>query len=419
MKKLRYKLICMVFFAASGVFLAVIIILYGALTLYNTHQADGMTQLISLNGGMVPEFQEYKNEDYTDDIPHPLLFNEESEFRTRYFIVYFDEQAQLSNMNTDHIAAVGEETALSLAEDAIAGGNETGYLEQYRYRITKSNNGNTVIFLDCTESFSIRHVTMQIVICIAILIIFLVTLIFAFFSRYVVRPFEQNAKRQKQFITDVSHELKTPLAIISANAEVLQYKNGKNSWTKNITTQTKRMSELIGNLLTLSKMDELAHESAQTSLDFSTLVEETVKPFQEVAAQKNVSMQINITPHISVKGYEEQLRQMISVLTENAVKYVSHNGAIRISLTRNGRHATLTLFNTAHLEPGIDCNRLFDRFYRPDNARSSETGGHGIGLSIAKKAASQHGGTLRAQCRENGICFITTLPCRFKSASSI
>ena len=111
----------MVFFAASGVFLAVIIILYGALTLYNTHQADGMTQLISLNGGMVPEFQEYKNEDYTDDIPHPLLFNEESEFRTRYFIVYFDEQAQLSNMNTDHIAAVGEETALSLAEDAIAG----------------------------------------------------------------------------------------------------------------------------------------------------------------------------------------------------------------------------------------------------------------------------------------------------------
>lgn len=417
MKKLRYKLIRIVFFSVSGVFLAVLLILYVSLSLYNSRQADGMTQLISLNGGIVPEFQEYKNEDYTDDIPHQLIFNEESEFRTRYFIVYFSENEELTNIDTEHIASVSESTAQEMAEKAISDENSTGYLEHYRYRITEGDNTCAVIFLDCTETFASRNVTMRIVTIIAVLIIFLITLIFGFFSKYVVKPFEENAKRQKQFITDASHELKTPLSIISANAEVLQYKSGENNWTKNIIAQTKRMSKLIGDLLALSKMDEVGTNLPEKPVDLSQLTIKTVQPLQEVATQKHADMHLEIEDHIIIKGYAEQLQQLISVLTENAVKYVTQDGTIQISLTRSGKHAVFRIFNTAQIDEHFDCTRLFDRFYRPDNSRSSETGGHGIGLSIAKKVAIQHNGTLCAERTKDGICFIATLPIHIKLLS--
>lgn len=279
MKKLRHKLICMAFLVVSGVFVIVLVILYVSYGLYYSHQADAMTQLISGNGGIVPEFQEYKNRNDQEDSLYPIILDEESEFRTRYFIVYLVEDAQTVSLNIKHIASVSESEASEMAQTVISGDKTTGYLDSYRYRVTQNDNTYTVIFLDCNENFTSRTVTMRIIALTAILIIVLITFLFGLFSKRVVQPFEENANRQKQFITDASNELKTPLSIISANAEVLEYKNGKNDWTQNIIAQSQRMGKLIGYLLTLSQMDEVEAETPKKPVNFSLIAVETASSF--------------------------------------------------------------------------------------------------------------------------------------------
>ncbi|MCD8187177.1 MAG: ATP-binding protein [Ruminococcus sp.] len=408
MKRLQRKLICIVFLAVSGVFLAVFFITFISFSYYNTSQADSMTQIISLNDGLVPNIQEYKNNNYSEVLPY-LKINEESEFETRYFVVYFNEDDEAENVNMEHVASVSWDDAVEMGETVLADEKDTGYYGQYRYRITSGTNGTFAVFLDCSDDFASRSVVMGIVGITAIVIIILITVIFGICAKRVVKPFAENAAQQKQFITDASHELKTPLAIISANAEVLQYKNGSNDWTQNIITQTKRMSKLISDLLSLSKMDELNENMVMESVDLSALAAKTVESFQEVIGQKNVRMETSITPDITVKGNTEQLKQMISILSENASKYVTQDGLIKASLTASGKRVTFRIENTADIEEDLDCKRLFDRFYRPDNSRSSETGGHGIGLSIAQKIATRHGGSLTAEKTEIGICFVAEI----------
>lgn len=414
MKKLQHKLILIVFIVVTVVFGIVLAITYASLSIYNNYQADAVTQIISLNNGSMPDFQEYTNNNYDENLPF-VVMNEESEYQTRYFVITYSADNKAVSVNLEHVASITKEEALELGVQAMAEEDETGYIEQYRYRLSESDSGTSAIFLDCTDNMSFRQVVMTIVFCISILLIILITLIFAICAKRVVQPFEENNQKQKQFITDASHELKTPLSIISANAEVLQYKNGGDEWTNNIMQQTKRMSKLINDLLSLAKMDEIGDDFVVEKVDLSTLVQDTVTPFQEVFAQKNVTVETDVGESIVVRGNQEQLKQLISVLVENASKYVSQDGLFRITLKAGARRVTMKFYNTAQLADDLDCDRLFDRFYRPDSSRSSETGGYGIGLSIAQKIAVQHGGSLKAEKVEDGICFTAEIAKTAKS----
>lgn len=418
-KKVQRRLILLVFLSVTGVLLILIAVIYGSLGIYSRYQADGMTELIRHNNGDMPHFQQYKDTDIGREFPFRIIFNEESEYRTRYFIVYFDETLSPTDVDINHIAAVTRLTALAMAAEAFDSGHTTGYIDTYRFRISKSETANMLIFLDCSESFTLTGVVLKIVCFTAVLIVILVTSVYAIFSKHVVRPFEENMLRQKQFITDASHELKTPLSIICANAEVLQYKEGESEWTKNIVTQTARLNGLIGSLLKLAKMDEMDENIALESFNFSTLAEETILTFQEIAKQKHVSVQSDIHPDIMLIGCPEQLKLLVSSLTENAVKYVNSSGTIEISLKTSGKNAVFKIFNTTEQKENIDLNRLFDRFYRPDHSRSSATGGYGIGLSIAKKTAVVHGGSLNVSQSKSGICFTAVIPLQNKSGNFV
>ncbi|MCD8049181.1 MAG: hypothetical protein LUG52_06210 [Clostridia bacterium] len=224
-------------------------VLYLAMGFYTTMQADGMTSLISENNGMLPTYR--PDREFAENLPPGINFNAESEYRTRYFIVFINDDAELNSVNLEHIAAVSGEEAFEMAQKALAKESETGYIGHYRFLVTDS----MVIFLDCSDSNTTRNMVLVIFVLAALAIMTVVTIIFMALSKKTVEPFEENSRRQKQFITDASHELKTPLAIISANAEVLQYKSGENEWTKNIVEQTKRMSKLIGDLMKLSKTE--------------------------------------------------------------------------------------------------------------------------------------------------------------------
>lgn len=408
MKKLKYKFIKIIFLSTVTIFFLMSIIIFLSLTFRNIHQADAMTQLISQNNGKVPQFNEY--ELIKDDKEYQVDFYEETYFKTRFFIVYLDENNAPIIADIEHIASIDKDTSFEMAENVLNLNKVTGYTENYRYRIINDEtNLKYIVFLDCTENFISLRTVLLLIFIVFIIFIILITLIFIICSKYVLKPFIENSQRQKQFITDASHELKTPLAIISANAEVLEYKNGTTDWTQNIINQTKCMSELINDLLTLAKLEELNTVLSIEKFNYTDIINEIVENFHEIINKKNITLEKDIQSKVFIRGDKKQLIQLISILIENATKYVEENGNIKISFKSSGKFTTFKIFNTATINDDFNGDRLFDRFYRSDSSRSSETGGHGIGLSIAKRITINHSGSIQVKKIDNGICFIVTI----------
>ena len=419
MNSLRSKMIRIAFVAVTVVFILLSLIINFTISIHSTIQADDITKLIADNNGrmppyVVPDPDADSKTDEENEVTQllevlPWGYNEESPYRTRYFLVILDEDGQPTKTDTAHIASVSRDDAFKMTETAVKNDSETGYIDEYRYRRTSNDYGDYYIFLDCTDNFHNRHVVLLITLAIFVGFTALIMLIFAICAKYVLKPFEENSKRQKQFVTDASHELKTPLSIISANAEVLEYKNGENKWTQTITQEVAHMSELINQLMILAKLQETDLTVVKEPFDMSVAAKDTIEKFTEVAAAKKAVIETDIQPDISFNGNKDQIEQLISILTENAAKYVRENGIIKTELSAKGKKVTFSIFNTAELDENADYERLFDRFYRSDSSRSSKTGGHGIGLSIAKQITQIYDGSIKAVPENDGLQLICVL----------
>lgn len=412
MKKLRLKMIGIVFASVVVAFMVMTIILVMCFGAYRNRQADQITAMISENNGTVPQLKDYKQQQKNSQAFERYFnnYNEDSSYRTRFFRVFLDEDKKVTNVNMDHIAAVDEKKAVRMTKMAMLRRGKVGLVGSYRYRKEyKDGQVRSIIFLDCKENQSFYHLAVTITITVSTLLTCLITVIFAIASKRAVRPFEINSNRQKQFITDASHELKTPLAIISANAEVLQYKGDGNEWTQNIIDQTKHMGKLINQLLVLAKLDEVQEKSEKQEADLKLLLEETIEPFEEVATQKKVTLKLHLEEGVTIRVNREQIAQLVSILTENAAKYVNDGGKIVWRLTKTQHGAVLVVKNTTEKELP-DTKRMFDRFYRSDSSRSSKTGGQGIGLSIAKKIVDSHKGSITAKAGDGMVTFRVSLP---------
>lgn len=412
MKKLRLKMIGIVFASVVAAFMVMTIILVMCFGAYRNRQADQITAMISENNGTVPQLKDYKQQQKNSQAFERYFnnYNEDSSYRTRFFRIFLDEDKKVTNVNMDHIAAVDEKKAVRMTKMAMLRRGKVGLVGSYRYRKEyKDGQVRSIIFLDCKENQSFYHLAVTITITVSTLLTCLITVIFAIASKRAVRPFEINSNRQKQFITDASHELKTPLAIISANAEVLQYKGDGNEWTQNIIDQTKHMGKLINQLLVLAKLDEVQEKSEKQEADLKLLLEETIEPFEEVATQKKVTLKLHLEEGVTIRVNREQIAQLVSILTENAAKYVNDGGKIVWRLTKTQHGAVLVVKNTTEKELP-DTKRMFDRFYRSDSSRSSKTGGRGIGLSIAKKIVDSHKGSITAKAGDGMVTFRVSLP---------
>lgn len=412
MKKLRLKMIGIVFASVVAAFMVMTIILVMCFGAYRNRQADQITAMISENNGTVPQLKDYKQQQKNSQAFERYFnnYNEDSSYRTRFFRIFLDEDKKVTNVNMDHIAAVDEKKAVRMTKMAMLRRGKVGLVGSYRYRKEyKDGQVRSIIFLDCKENQSFYHLAVTITITVSTLLTCLITVIFAIASKRAVRPFEINSNRQKQFITDAGHELKTPLAIISANAEVLQYKGDGNEWTQNIIDQTKHMGKLINQLLVLAKLDEVQEKSEKQEADLKLLLEETIEPFEEVATQKKVTLKLHLEEGVTIRVNREQIAQLVSILTENAAKYVNDGGKIVWRLTKTQHGAVLVVKNTTEKELP-DTKRMFDRFYRSDSSRSSKTGGQGIGLSIAKKIVDSHKGSITAKAGDGMVTFRVSLP---------
>ncbi len=410
MKKLRKKIILAAFLSVTAVFLLTLVLVMTALSTGAFARADQVTQLIDSNDGKIPMKGKYDNLKEEDRV---FLYNydEESPFRFRYFVVNYNGDSY--SVDVEHIAAVDESAAKQMAAEVVAeNDSETGNYDYFRYR--KSEETNRVIFLDISDELDNIWAILIIMSIVSAAFVILITVVFYFASNRVVRPFEENSRMQKQFITDASHELKTPIAIISANAEVLAYKDGENEWINNITTQVARISGLIDELLTLNRLEEIDTNVNVEPVNLSNIVTEISGEFAEIFASKNARLDFEIDADVILNGNSDQLRRLSSVLIENASKYVTENGEAKVALRKGARHTTLSVFNSCELDESVDYSNLFERFYRPDSSRASKTGGHGVGLSIAKRIVTLHNGTIEAVPENGGLCFKATISNRLK-----
>ena len=338
-----------------------------------------------------------------------LEINEETPYTTRFFTVLFDEHGEIQSADIGNIAAIEEADAKEYAVKVFSSGKEKGFLSSYRYKRTDTDDGFMILFLDCRQDLSSFRSVILISILVGLGGMAAFLLLTILLSRIIMRPVADSYTRQKQFITDAGHELRTPLSVIDANTEVMEMLHGEDEWTQSTRRQVKRLSSLTTELIALSKMEEDPKTMQRTEFSLSDAVDECVQDFTAVAASSGKEINASIEPGILYSGEEKSIRQLLAILLDNAVKYCLPDHAITLSLTRKGRGVQFIISNPADNVTKGKQNRLFERFYRTDASRSSKTGGYGIGLSIAHAVVERHKGKIAAESTDGKSLTITVI----------
>lgn len=229
-----------------------------------------------------------------------------------------------------------------------------------------------------------------------------------FLARKIVNPLEESYQKQKQFISDAGHELKTPVSVVSANAELLSREIGNNQWLQNIQYENERMGMLVGQLLDLARTENVTPQMEH--IDFSRLVAGEALPFESVAFEKGLVLNSNITNGIGVEGNSTQLKQIVSILLDNAIRHSKEQGEVYLSLTKEHGCAKLSVINKGDEIPVEQREQIFERFYRVDTARNGEDKHYGLGLAIAKAIATSHKGHIEVQCFNGFVEFKVQIP---------
>ena len=424
--KLRRKFLLA---AIASVFL-VLFLLIGTINVFSyrslVSEADATLQVLADNRGVFPR-QMFRAQDRpTEDSPPPdgeapsaeagpgALFeprrggSKELAYQSRYCSGWFAADGSLSRVDLDNLASLTEEEAAALAESVYASGRTKGFAGEYRFCRTACDGETLLLFLNCERELATFRLFLLASAGISLCGTLAVFLLLLLFSGRIVRPIAESYEKQKRFITDAGHELKTPITIIRADADVLESElDGENEWITDIRRQTGRLAELTAELIYLSKMEEENPALQMQALSLSELVDETAQSFQALALSKGKRFSASVAPGLGVNGDEKALGKLVSILLDNAMKYSPENGTVALTLERVGKNARLTVKNsTPPMEKG-NADRLFERFAREDRSRNSESGGFGLGLAIAKAVTEAHRGTIRAES-EDGVSLTLT-----------
>lgn len=410
-KRLQRKFIISAMAAVTIVLSIIMIIINGVNYVNIIKSANNLLNILEDNNGVFP-MEEKDNphaEDKDEKKPPKMDISKEAPFQTRYFTVEITPEGNVYRIDTGKIAAISTETAKEYALELYNQNKTEGRRDCYIYRAVNlkkaatdsSNNatkeGNVMyIFLNVENDLKNFYTFLWSSIAVSITGIVFVLILIVVFSKRIVSPMVQSYEKQKTFITDASHEIKTPLAVIEANTEVVEIENGESRWTRSIKEQISRLSELTEKLVFLAKMDEERNTFVMTEFSLSKLAQEIAEGFNGMAKAQNKRYTVSIDSDIGVKADEKAIKQLLSILIENAFKYSDREGNIAVTVKKNGKYKEIEVRNTAdNLKKG-DLSILFERFYRLDSSRNSNTGGSGIGLSIAKAIAEAHKGKIKA-----------------------
>lgn len=396
---LRRKFISISMISIFIVFSCIFISLMVFTKIQTNRSVDMLVDTISSNDGVFPKFDLSKQR-MPVQMPYSDVITEETQFSTRFFSVWLDEQKQIVNTNMDSVSTITEQDVEDYTDKVLKRGKERGWIGDYRYRIMDTEDGTTVVFVNGNTynntSNRLLFTALLVLLGSASLILILTVVV----SKRAVRPVAESYEKQRQFITDANHELKTPLTLILSNLDIVESELGKNEWLDDIRSEGERMGLLINQLVTLSRMDESTDSVMREEFNLSSAVADTVSEFESLAEERGHTLTSSISPSVYYYGDESLIRRLTAILLDNAIKYCDAGGNIQLSLTCR-RHPVLTVENTYQDVDKLELNRLFDRFYRADKARTF-SGSFGIGLSIAQSIVKSHKGNIAAY-RKCGI----------------
>lgn len=403
LKKLRWRFIGAAMAAFSAVVLALVCVV-NVWNWQNVTQQQDETLLMLLEADLrLPTAQG------TPPFSGMDRFSPEVPYMLRYFSVYYDAYGAVRRVNQEYIASVSRSDALNYADDVISSGHTEGYYSGYRYLVERNALGTAVVFLNSEKELRAAQSLLFSSLAIALGCLAVVFLLVMVLSRRAIAPYLRNLETQKQFITNASHELKTPLTAIAASADVLAMEQPEDEWVRSIQTQAARLSKLITNLVTLSRLNEENPFPARAPFSLSDALWETAEPFASLARAKGRVYTQDIADGLTVTGDRAAIQQMVSILLDNAVKYSPEGGQIMLCAQRAGKRAEISVRSTCDGAETIDVDRLFERFYRADESHSGKVGGTGIGLSIARATAEAHGGSIRAAREGGDLVFLVRL----------
>ena len=328
-----------------------------------------------------------------------------------YYDVRIGQDGTISDISEKGIWEPDMDAVHGYAEQVITSGDANGKIGGYRFRLYASDDGSArLIFMDTSPQVHMLWNVLQTTVLLSLTCLVLLFLILLPISTRVVHSYAQHIEKQKQFITNAGHEIKTPVAIMLSNLDAMELIQGENKWSRNIRSQTDRLSVLLQRLLFMSRIDEKSMVLPTQMIELTSILEAELKTYIPMLAERKLNLHYELDREIRLKGNREYLQQMIHMLLDNAVQYTNAGGEIRISMERKRRRIRLLFENTVEALPDCPPEALFDRFYRGDSARTQSSGGYGIGLSAARAIVEMHQGGIGAEyINGNAICFTVEL----------
>lgn len=325
-----------------------------------------------------------------------------------FYSVAISKDGQILETNNSKEGVYSNEDLEQIAREILENGRPSGVKGSLLYRMADKGSYTLVAFMDNTiikESMTTLFQYTLIFGGLAILALFFLA---AYLAKRIVEPLEISYQKQKQFISDAGHELKTPVSVVNANAELLSRELGPNQWLANIQYENERMGMLVGQLLELARTENVM--PVMEAVDFSRLVGGEALPFESVVFEKGLSLRYEIARQIRVQGNSSQLKQLTSILLDNAIRHSRPGGEILLTLENRRSHACLTVVNEGDEIPDGQKKQIFERFYRADPARNSESQHYGLGLAIAKAIVAAHHGKIDVRCFDGKVAFAAQIP---------
>ncbi|MGN0324792.1 MAG: sensor histidine kinase [Lachnospiraceae bacterium] len=388
-----------IFFVLLGIF--TMLCYTSRMQLNNT--MDILTDAIAENNGVFPRFEEAGRGPSAERPTRGDVITEETAYRTRFFTVWLGDDSRVERANVDSIFSISEAQAQEYVTAALEKKTVRGWVENYRFKVFDTDNKKAIVFVngDMERMMSNRFLLNTLLVLTGSGLVVLILIIML--SKWAVRPVAESYEKQKQFITDANHELKTPLTLILTNLDIVESEIGKNEWLDDMRSEGEQMRMLINQLVILSRMDEDQSNLIFSTFDLSAVAQDMVSEFQTMAEERQKELNVWIEPSLMYQGDEELIRRMLGILLDNAVKYCDSGGTITVSVYKK-RHPVIVIENTYCDVGSLELERIFDRFYRADKSRTFD-GSFGVGLSIARAIVKNHHGEIKAYKKEKNIGF--------------